>query len=285
MMKAWTLLLVVVSVGPMGAQEKKQEPLVLRNAAGKEEKLLAWHFTTGTRKLSWLDGGSALEFRELNSTSYVEGIVTLVPLSSLKALAYDPDKKAVSATVVIAGGKEETLLGTTKFQKINHIALEGDADLGTLGAAAVKLTGGLPGGVLGLRFPSPKPGAEVKGRPALIVADDKEKTSHTVAGLVPLYFVNGAYRTLPELRFKTTVKIGLDMMTSMRRLPPVEKKQTTLEFQVTLADGAQHNLTLLSRAEVDDHKSAQLVGLVGQVPAGYKLFPPHTIAELRFEAK
>jgi hypothetical protein len=283
MARWWSLLMLLVSLTPLHAGDKKTDSLTLINAAGREEKLLSWQFTAGTRKLSWLGGAPALEFRGDGSTNYVDGILTLIPLASVKAITYDTDKKSVSVTALAAGPKEETLLGSTKFAATNHVTIEGEADLGTLGSAAVKVTGGGPMGLRGLRFPAPRPAPEVKGRPAVIVADDKEKTPHSAAGLVPIYLVGTAYRTLPELRFKKTVKIDLDQIARLRRLPPTEKKQTTLEFEVTLTDGAQHNLTLLTRIELDDGKSAQLVGLVGQVPVGYKVFPPHTIGELRFE--
>jgi hypothetical protein len=282
-------LALVLLLSPGQAGEKKAPDLGIINAAGKQEKMRIWHFTGGTRRLSWLGppgvggkpgGPECLQFREERSTSYVDGILTLIPLASLKAIDYDPDKKSVTATALAATGKDEILKGTTRYEGFNRITIEGEADLGDLGSAEVKLQGGVATGLRGLRFSSPQPSAEVKGRAATIVADDKEKTTHGAAGLTPLYFANGAYRTQPELMFKKTVKIDLDKIAKLRRLPPADKKQTALEFEVTLADGAQHNLTLLTKVD----GKGQLVGLVGQVAVGYKLFPLHTIAELRFEA-
>lgn len=284
MARCSTLLILLLAFTPTAAGEKKQDTLVILNAAGREEKLNAWHFTTGVRKLGWRGGMPVLEFREEGSTAYVDGIVTLIPLASLKALVYDPDKKSVSATAQIAGGKDSTVAGTTRYAGFNHVVIEGEADLGALGAAAVKLSGGVPMGLRGLRFSSPQPAPEVKGKPATIVADDKDKSVHRASGLTGLYMVDGSYRILDELRFKKTVKIGFDLIEKLRRLPLVDKKQTTLDFEVTLTDGAQHNLSLLTRVDIDG-KMGQLVGLLGQVPVGYKLFPPHTIGELRFDAK
>jgi hypothetical protein len=286
-----TALALTLALATGHGGEKKAPALGIVNAAGKQEKLLRWHFTQGTRKLSWLaapedkaGGPECLQLREEHSTTYVEGILTLIPLGSLKAIDYDPDKKSVRVTALATDGKDVILSGTTKYQNFNRIALDGEADLGELGAAEVKLQGGDAKGVRGVRFPAPQPASEVRGRTATVLADDKEKSVHAVAGLTPLYLSGSTYRTLPELMFKKTVKIDLDKMIKLRRLPPADKKQTALEFEVTLGSGEQHNLTLLTKIE-HDGKTAQLVGLVGQVAVGYKLFPLHTIAELRFEEK
>lgn len=266
------------------AGERKVEVLTIVNAAGRQEKLRAWKFTAGTRPLRWLGAGGpeCLQFREEHSTTYENGIVTLVPLAILKSIDYDLDKKAVALTALAAGGKEETLRGTTKYAGVNRIALDGEADLGDLGAAEVKLQGGVPMGLRGLRFTAPRPAPEVKGRPVTIVADDKEKSMHTVTGLTAVYAGTGE-RALPMLLFRKTVKIDLDKIAHLRRLPPASKKDTALQFDVTLTDGAQHSLTLLTNVELEGGEKAHLVGLVGQVALGYKLFPPHTIAELRFD--
>ncbi len=282
------LILFLLLAPPLAfAGDRKAEPLTILNAAGKQEKLRTWKFTVGTRPLSWLDtpGPECLQFRDEHSTGYQDGILTLIPLANLKAIDYDADKKTVAVTALAASGKEETLLGTTKYTGINRLALVGEADLGDLGAAEVKLQGGVPMGLRGLRFPAPRPAPEMKGRPATIVAEDKEKTAHPVTGLTALYSIGTTYRTLPVLMFKKTVKIDFDKLAGLRHLPPADKKQTTLDFEVTLAEGARHNLALLRKVELDGSQPAQLVGLVGQVPVGYKLFPPHTIAELRLEPR
>src|SRR5438128_1743779 len=88
--------------------------LVVVDAAGKEQKLKAWKFVAGTRHLSWLAtpvpakecddkepakgdkpkppaGPEALEFREENSTTFRNGILTFVPLDRLRAIDYDAE--------------------------------------------------------------------------------------------------------------------------------------------------------------------------------------------------
>jgi len=44
-----------------------------------------------------------------------------------------------------------------------------------------------------------------------------------------------------------------------------------------------HTLTPLAKADLTPAKTATLLGLVGRVPAGYKLLPLHTISEARFD--
>src|SRR5262249_45258979 len=155
---------------------------------------------------------------EEKSTTYEKGILTLVPVASLRKLDYDYDKKLVTAVVATAGGKDETLVGTTKYKGINQVVIAGETDLGELGFAEAKFQGGNPkSAMLGGRFPNPKPAPEVKGSTAVVIADEKDKPKHTVSDLSVLYQqADGTYRTLPQLMFKTTVKIDLGKIASLR---------------------------------------------------------------------
>ena len=54
-------------------------------------------------------------------------------------------------------------------------------------------------------------------------------------------------------------------------------------WQVTLKDGGDETLTLLETMP-HEGKQARLLGLVGRVPVGYKLFPATAIAEITFDA-
>ena len=265
---------------------------VVPPVGGKEVKLIDWRFSLGTRRLSWLEpapvspktktptGPEYLEFREDKSTTYANGILTLVPMSSIKKMDYDREKKNV-AVVVATAGKDETLAGTTKFIGANKITIEGDAVLEGLGAATVKFQGGSNDGVHGVRFPNPKTVAPVKGAATTITADDKEKTKHTAFDLQPIYLVDGSYRTLPYVSFKKTVKVDLDKIVRLKFIPSSDKNVISHEFEVTLRDGNKHVLSMLTTIEVDKKKSMTFVGLVGRVPVGYKLFPPHTMLELQ----
>jgi hypothetical protein len=281
-----------VGDGINGAQEKPSPGvLTVIDGAGKEIKLKNWRFTNGTRNLNLTDkgknGSEYLEFREERSTVYQNGILTLVPLTAIRNIDYDAAKKTVTVSLVGPDGKDIVLIGTTKYIGINKIGVQGERDLGDLGVGVVKFQGGDPKNskhIRGLRFPSPKATPAATGKPATILARDKEKTLHQVSDAIPVYQSKGnILRTIPTLWFKTTVKIELDKIKSLRHVPPENKKQTVNDFEVTLRDGKQHNLILLDKINLDDGKPAQLLGLLGRVPAGYKLFPTHTIAEASWE--
>ncbi len=280
---------VLASRVESAGEKQTAGPLIVLDAKGKEVKVTGWSFVAGVRRLPGKDGPAYLEFREDKSTTYQAGILTLVPITALRRIDYDYDKKAVTVVVAVADGKDATLTGTTRYQGINRLTIAGDADLGDLGSASVKFRGGDPkGGMTGARFPAPRPVPPpvpaVRGANVVIVATDKEKTRHAVADLAALYVQpDGTYRLAPQLMFKKTVKIDLARIESLRHVPPENKKALSDDFEVTLRDGEKLTLTLLTKVDADGGKSATLAGLIGRVAVGYKLFPPHTIAELRTE--
>jgi len=308
-MRSLLLLTVVMAPGLCAFQEPApgqagtaERVLSVIDAVGQEVPVKNWKFTVGTRRLAWLapqapaqkpkkgqvlpQGPEYLEFREDKSTTYQTGILTLVPLASIRKIDYDLDKKTVVATYVKADGKDDVLAGTTRYIGINKIVIEGDADLGKLGLASTKFKGGeTKGGIRGLRFSKADSVAEPKGKIAAIVAADKEKTLHKVSDLTALYKTSNGNRLAPTLLFKKTVKIDLGQVQKLRHLPAEDPKKTSYDYEVTLADGMKLNLTLLEKGGELDNHPVLLVGLIGAVPAGYKLFPAHTIAELTFENK
>jgi hypothetical protein len=277
--------------------------LVLIDGAGKEQKLKAWHFVAGIRHLSWLapaappkegppepkergqprrveTGPEALEFRAEDSTNYVDGVLTLIPLERLRAIDYDHDKDTVTVHVA-TGGEEETLTGSTKFRGINKLTLAAEVDKGDLGVAEVKYQGGVPKGINGIRFAEMKVAAPpAGGRSATVTVADKEKNVQKATDLQPLYHLaDGSERLVPTLFFRKTLKIDVG---KLRKLRAVESKEAPgSEWEVTLGDGNAETFTLLPKVPLDG-KEATLEGLVGRVPAGYKLFPVHTLAEVEF---
>ncbi len=294
-----------------GGKAAAPGPLVVTDNAGKESKVTNWRFLQGTRHLSWLapaaapkakeknkdgekeedgkapTGPEALEFREGNSTTYADGILTLVPLTSIKKIDYDNENKTVTVTYLKAGagGPEEgTLTGSTRYVGVNKLTLEGEADLGELGKAALKYQGGNAKGVRSIQFPAPKAAPAPTGRPAVVTAKDKKHSQHKVVGLEPLYLVGkGEYRLISKLQFKATVKVPLEKLEKLRYLKPEGKEGAILDFEITLKGGQQHTLTLLQNVNPEDGEPARLKGVVGRVAAGYQLFPPHTLEEVRFD--
>jgi hypothetical protein len=283
--------------------------LVIIDNAGKEQRLKKWSFVLGTRRLGWLapvapakekekekskdakeddkpkpaDGPEALVFREDNSTNFIDGILTFVPLERIRSIEFDSDKDSATVRVFMGekADEDEVLTGTTKFEDSNKVTIEAEVDLGDLGLAEKKFLGGVPKGIHGIRFPAPKPAAAAgAGRPAQITATDKEKTAHKVVDLQPLYKVTGGgERLLPTLMFKKTLKLDIG---KVQKLEFSKGTRTDVECQVTLKDGAEHTLTLL-RSIPYEGQTATLEGLVGRVPAGYRLFPIHAIAEIQFD--
>jgi hypothetical protein len=283
--------------------------LLLIDAAGKEQKLKAWQFVHGTRRLTWLaplaappkEGGDprptqpgatarpamgpeALEFRDENSTDFVNGIVTLLPLEHLRAVEFDNDKKTVRALVATGEKPDagEVLAGTTRFQGINKLTIEAEVDKGELGIAQIKFQGGVPRGIRAVRFPAPRPAPQVKGRPAtLTVADREKKNVQTVVDLQVLYRMeDGSERVSPLLMFKKTLK--LDVGKIQKLVAGEGRDMEGTEWQVTLKDGEEHTLTLLKATTIDGRPAA-LEGFLGKVRGGYRLFPVHTLTEVQLD--
>ncbi|MBI2806748.1 MAG: hypothetical protein HYX68_17350 [Planctomycetes bacterium] len=262
-------------------EDKKDYLFVVPPAGGKEVKLVDWRFTLGTRKfsLSETPGPEYLEIREEKSTTYRNGILTLIPLNSVKKITYDRAKKGIAVIALQANGDETTLVGHTKFTS-NKITIEADAILDGLGSATVKFNGGTDKGLHSVIFPAPKPAAKVEGAQATVIADDKEKSQHPAYDIQALYLTNGQYRVLPYIMFKKTVKVDLAKLAGLRYVPPVDKKKASSDYEITLKDGAKHTLSLLTTIAVDKKKMT-FVGLVGRVPVGYRLFMLDAIYEYR----
>ncbi len=283
-----------------GDKDKKDKPEtkegkesylhIVPPVGGKEVKLVDWRFTLGTRHFSLTEtapkskdkGPEYLEFREEKSTTYRNGIITLVPLTSVKKIAYDIEKKTVTCIAINDAGEPVTLVGSTKFSTSNRLTIEAEAVLEGLGNATVKFNGGLDkGGLQSIAFPTPKPAEKFKGATAVVTADDKEKSKHPAADVQPLYLVDGQYRIVPYLMFKKTVKVEIDKLAGLKWVPPMDKKKASNDYDVTLKDGTKHTLSLLTTVELDKKKTMTFVGLVGRVPVGYKLFALDAIYEFR----
>ncbi len=306
-MKCWTMLPVVALACAAALAADPPPPasasLVIVDANGKEQKLKAWKFVAGTRPLGWLApaappkgkeekpqpanaGPEAIAFRDEHSTGLVDGVLTLLLPEHLKSLDYDAEKQTVTANVFLSekADGDLTLTGPTKYAGINKLTIEAEVDKGDAGIAEVKYQGGAArGGVRAIRFPSPKPAPEVKGRPAFVAIEDKDtKHAEQVADLQPLYHMaDGSERLLPTLPFKKTLKLDVG---KIARLRAEERSADGTEFRVTMKDGEEQTYTLLKTALIDD-KPATLEGLVGKVRGGYKLFPAATLASMHLDVQ
>ena len=131
------------------------------DAAGKEVELATLKWTAGVRRLVWLadpngatedakKGPLALEVREPHSTTFTKGVVTLLPVSSIRSIHYEYEKQQMAVSV---NGLDDPISGTLQYRGINVIGLEGDA-----GGVPAKYSGGVPGtGVKKVVFSGSKP--------------------------------------------------------------------------------------------------------------------------------
>jgi hypothetical protein len=302
---------------PAADTPAKDGVLVLIDSTGKEQKIKAWKFSAGTRHLTWLApvvepkdkpapdpkdktgkapvgkapavkprpaiGPEAVEFRDEKSTTYVDGILTLVPLDRVRSLEFDEGTQTVTLKALAADGKEEVLKGTTKYRGINKFTIEAEVDKGDMGIAEIKFLGGLPKGFRAVTFPAPKaPAAPAQtGSTVTFTVNDKQKITQQAQDVQALYrLADGTERLLPTLMFKKTLKVDL---TKVKRLHAVESaKPEENEWQVTFKEGEEQTLSLLKTITLDD-KPMILEGFLGKVPAGYKLFPPHTVTDIVFD--
>jgi len=318
-MKTWQpLLTVMVGVAllcSLKAADPLPEPpapaeagtLIVIDGTGKEQKLKSWKFAAGVRPLGWLApagaekdakdepkpkgertkppaGPEAIVFREENSTDFQEGVLTLIPVDRLRVIDYDNEKRTVAIRVATneKPADDALLTGATKFLGVNRLTIEAEVDKGDMGIAEVKyLGGGTDKPIRGLRFAAPKPPAAApESRLAFVVVEGKNNVQK-VADLQPLYqFADGGERLLPHLMFKKTLKIDV---AKIQKIMAVEGRVAEgKEMDVTLKDGNSDTLTLLKTITLDG-KQATLAGVLGRVPAGYKLFPVHTFTEIQFD--
>ncbi len=298
------------------ADSPKETPrngvLVIIDAAGKEQKVKAWKFSVGTRHLTWLApeskekpapepkdkapagkapvakpraavGPESLEFRDEHSTTFVDGILTLIPLERIRSIDYEDGIQTVTLKFVGADGKDEVLKGTTKYKGINKITIDAEVDKGDMGIAEVKFMGGSAKGIRSVTFPAPKaPPASQAGRPASLVINDKQKVTQKAEDLQALYrLADGTERLTGTLMFKKTLKVDLAKVKKLHAIP--NAKSDEAEWQVTFKDGEESTLSLLKTVPLDDNKTMVLEGFLGRVPAGYKLFPAHTVTDIVFD--
>lgn len=278
------VLAALVLAAPAPADDPKPvEGLVVVDATGKERPLKNGRIVTGTRKIPWHEGGpaEALSFRETDSTTYRDGVLTLVPLNRLESLTYDPAKETVSARV---RGLDAPLLGSTQFRGVNQLTIEAEEDRGADGVAEVKYTGGIAkGGIKGVKFPeanaAPTPGG---GKMYLTISDGKKSyPAQAVERVRALYkYADGSEQLSNVLMFKKTFKLDLG---KVKRLAVTDGESRDVACAITTTDGAEQTLTLLPNPTIEG-KPATLEGLVVTVPAGYKLVPLHCLGELTSDA-
>lgn len=292
--RAWTAIGAVLLGGFAVLAQPPAEPggpAVVVDSAGKEAKLTGVRVTAGTRRLAWQadpggeskQGPLALQIREPHSTTFARGVLTLVPVANIEAIKYDYEKKA--ATVQVKG-VADPVIGTLEYRGINTVGLEGDAD-----GTATKLSGGVPkDGFKSVAFPDAKPfpaRSGVKLVWSVQIAQPKANNPWlTVRNLKPLYaFPGGAELLLDTVPVRKGDPVSL-AVAGVKRVEAVAVDLDTnvVVWEVQTEDGKERLVAIPPTCE-QDGKTGTLVGLLGEVDAGWKLFPLAVIKAIKFEGK
>jgi hypothetical protein len=277
---AGVAVLAAAVTGPVAGDDPKAggPAATLTDAAGKDIALTAARFTSGARRLGWLGGPKdaplALEVREPNSTTYQKGVVTLIPVGSVEAVRFDYPKLTMTVAVK---GLPAPVTGTLQFKGINTCGVEGSA-----GGVTGKFAGGAAkDGFRAVVFPGAVPLPTRPAGAAWAVQIDQPKAMNptlTVRNLKALYAAPGGVEWLADdVPTRKGPPLKLDP-TGFRRLEvlAVDTNTQTAAAELTPADGPERLVAVpLTRERAG--KTGQLVGLLGEVDAGWKLFPLHAV--------
>jgi hypothetical protein len=268
-----------------GAEEPAAGEAVVTDVEGKEFRLTSLKFAAGARRLAWLadprgttedekKGPLALELREPNSTTLVKGVVTLVPLSGVESVRYDYEKQLVSVAVK---GLTNPLTGTLEYKGINNLGLSGTADGkagsftgGILSKTAVKSA--VFGGTRTL--PRSKEGASWNVQIVQPKADNPTLTARNLKVLVA--HPGGVERLLDGMPARKGEPVPFDG--KFKRLELLANDPNTGFAAAEIeTDGGPERIVAIPLAAGEDKKAGTLLGVLGEVDAGWKLFPLHTI--------
>lgn len=285
----WAAVGLALAVG-LGARADAPTEAAVTDADGKEVKVAGLRFGLGTHRLSWLadptgetedakKGPLALELREPHSTTYAKGlgVLTFVPLASVESIRYDYDKQVAAVAVK---GLPEPVAGTLQYKGINVLGFDGTAD-----GKAAKFSGGAftKGNIKAVAFPDAKPAPARKAGIYWNVQIDQPKAMDPTlkAGNFKfLYQFPGGVEVLADAG---TVRKGDPL-----KLDDAAKAWTTLAFDqktsvaaVEVLIGDTERVVIITPEIEKDGKKGTLVGLLGEVEAGWKLFPLHTIKSMK----
>jgi len=273
--RAAVVVLVVTAIAAGQPAKDAGPAATLTDAEGKDVTLTGVRFTAGVRRLGWLGGKDApfaLELREPGSTTFQKGVTTLIPLAAVEAVRYDYPKLTLTVTVK---GLPAPLAGSLQFKGINTCALEGSA-----GGVTGKFAGGAKDGFRAVVFPGavPLPARPVGAAWAVTVEQPKAMNpTLPVRNLKALYAAGAAEWLADELPLRKGSPLKLDAVAVKRlELVAVDANTQTAAAELTPADGPAR-LVAFPLTRERDGKSGVLVGLLGEVDAGWKLFPLHTV--------
>jgi hypothetical protein len=255
---------------------------------GKEVTVTGLKFGTGTLRLGWLadpagttedakKGPLALALREPHSTSYAKGVVTYVPVGSVESIKYDYDKQLAAVAVK---GLTEPLVGTLQYKGINVLTFSGTADGKTATFSGGSFT---KDHIKAVAFPDAQPLTVKRGPPQWLVQIDQSKAMDPtlkVGAFKFLYqFPGGAELATDAAPLRKGEPFKLD--DSVRAFAPVAVDPNTHMAAVEVQVGDAEKVIVIPEVIDRDGKKGTLAGLLGEVDAGWKLFPLHSIKNMK----
>ena len=282
------LVLICAIATTAFAEEPADAPITLVDASGKEYKLTNVKLNTSVRRLAFLGdpkgatddakrGRLALEIREPNSTSFAKGVTTIIPLSSIESVKYEYEKQSLS--VAVKG--QEPVTGTLQYQNINVISLDAKTN-----DVTAKFSGGKKDGFRSIAWANAKPMASRAVGTAWQVQIYHPEAKHpslTVRNLKAIYsFPGGIEQLADSLPVRKGESLKLD--TTLKKLEIVAV-DTNPSFQnaameVTV-EGNPEKLIAVPLLNDLGNRTGTLIGFIGEVDAGWKLFPLHCIKVIK----
>jgi hypothetical protein len=283
----WGVIFVATASFASGwpaAEEPADGEAIVTDADGKAHKLAGVRFGSGTKRLTWLadpqgtsedanKGPVAMEFREPHSTTLVKGVITLVPVGTIESLVFDHAKQEVTLSVK---GLQQHLVGILGYQKVNVLGITGMSDGqnvsfvgGTSGKSAVKTMsfGGAHAppkakilSTWNVQIAQPK-----ANDPVVIVHNLKVLTAHS----------GGVEKLADAIPVRKGEPIPFDG--KLKRFEVVAHDQITDVVAAEVEVGGAERTIVIPHILDQAGKPGTVVGFLGEVDAGWKLFPLHTI--------
>jgi hypothetical protein len=289
-------LILVIAAGGVRLSAQTDEPAageaVITDVDGKEHRLSKIKFAGGTKRLAWLAdsqgttedarrGPLALEFRESTSAMpLAQGIVTLIPVSSLESAKYDFEKEVVSLNIK---GLTQPLTGALLYPRVNVLGLSGTDD-----GKAATFTGGIRGKptVKSASFGGAQPHPRSKGGATWNIQIVKTKKDEpmvadsptlTARNLKVLYgFPGGVERLVDGLPTRKGPPVAFDDKLKRFEMLANDFNTNVAAAEIEPAAGPEHIIAIPLTLE-ENKKTGTVLGILGEVDAGWKLFPLHTI--------
>jgi hypothetical protein len=289
--RVWAVVGAVLAGWLAVAFARAAEPpaeATVTDAEGKDVKVSGLKFTVGARRLTWLadpngatedakKGPLALELREPHSTTYSKGIITYVPLSSVESIKYDYDKQVAAVAVK---GLPEPLAGTLQYKGINVLGFDGTAD-----GKGAKFSGGAftKGNIKAVAFAGASAPPERKGQsPWLIQIDQKTAMNPTLkaSNFKFLYLFPGGVDVVTDAA-ATHKGDPLKMDDAVKAYTTLAVDANTSVIAAEVQVGEVERVVVIQPQWEKDGKIGTLVGMLGEVEAGWKLFPLHAIKNMK----